>query len=213
MVRLALLLPLVLAAVRAEIIDRIAVVVGSSVITASELERELRLTAFLNSEKLNLGPQEKRKAADRLVEQRLIRREMELNRYPTPDPAQADRLLEDIKKTRFTGQAQYEQALKEYGLTETELKAHLFWQLTTLQFIDLRFRPGIQISEEEIEQEFARRHPQAGLNSAARPVSLDERRAKIEEELLQLRLDQYLDQWLKSGRERTRIEFRTEVFR
>jgi hypothetical protein len=35
MVRLALLLPLVLAAVRAEIIDRIAVVVGSSVITAT----------------------------------------------------------------------------------------------------------------------------------------------------------------------------------
>ncbi|MCC6860718.1 MAG: hypothetical protein IT158_19275 [Bryobacterales bacterium] len=210
--RLALLLPLALAASRGEIIDRIAVVVGTSVITASEIERELRLTAFLNGDKLDFSPETKRKAADRLVEQRLIRREMELNRYPGPEPAGADRLLEDVRKTRFSDQAGYQKALEEYQISEADLKAHLFWQLTALRFIEMRFRPGIQIPEEEIEEELARRNPLAA-NTPTRPVSAEDRRAQVEEELVQRRLDQYLDQWLRNARERTRLEYRKEVFR
>src|SRR6476660_4088835 len=52
---------------RAEIIDRIAVVVGNRVITESEILREIRLTALLNDEPLDFSAVSKRKTADRLV--------------------------------------------------------------------------------------------------------------------------------------------------
>src|SRR5262249_49424474 len=64
---------LVLCAGRAEIIDRVAVVVGNRVITESEILREVRLTAFLNGAPLDFSAASKRKTAERLVEQRLIR--------------------------------------------------------------------------------------------------------------------------------------------
>ena len=51
--RALLVLLLVSVACRAEIIDRVAVVVGSGVITESEILREIRLTAFLNGEPLD----------------------------------------------------------------------------------------------------------------------------------------------------------------
>src|SRR5438874_7653368 len=104
----------------AEIIDRIAVVVGNSVITESQLLREIRLTDFLNAQPLNFSREVKTKTADRLVEQTLMRKEIELSRYPPPDPAQVDRIIADLKKDRFPNQEQYRKALKEYGISDDD---------------------------------------------------------------------------------------------
>ena len=69
-----------------EIIDRIAVAVGNQVITESEILRDIRITAFLNDTELDFSPKAKRRAADRLVEQKLVNKEMELTKYPGPEP-------------------------------------------------------------------------------------------------------------------------------
>jgi hypothetical protein len=63
--------------VSAEIIDRIAVTVEKQVITESEIWRQIRITAFLNGEEPDFSSAAKRTMADRLVEQVLIRRELE----------------------------------------------------------------------------------------------------------------------------------------
>src|SRR5260370_21045608 len=66
----------------ADIIDRIAVSVGNRVITISDIDRETRVTAFINGVKADLTPAGKRATAERLVEQKLIQRELETSRYP-----------------------------------------------------------------------------------------------------------------------------------
>ena len=77
----------------AGVVDRIAVVVGNTVITESEVLREVRLTEFLNREPLDVSPAARRAAADRLVDQQLIRNEMSIGNYPQPSPAEADDML------------------------------------------------------------------------------------------------------------------------
>src|SRR6266498_3287027 len=94
-------------ACRAEIIDRVAVVVGNRVITESEILREVRLTAFLNGEPLDFGAASRRKTAERLVEQRLIRNEMESNLYPIPAPDAVEQMAKDVEN-RFPSRAGYE---------------------------------------------------------------------------------------------------------
>ena len=71
----------------AEVIDRIAVSVGSRVITETDLDRELRITALLNNEKPDFSPANKRQTAERMVDQTLVRSEMEESRYPPPSAA------------------------------------------------------------------------------------------------------------------------------
>jgi len=66
----------------AEIIDRIAITVGSQVITVSQIDEEIRITAFLNREKLDITADAKKQAATRLIEQALVKREMDLSHYP-----------------------------------------------------------------------------------------------------------------------------------
>ena len=82
----------------AEVVDRVAVVVGTNVITESELLREVRLTQFLNGEPLDLSPEKKRAAAERLVDQQLIRTEMELSRYPQPGTEEENKVLRRISQ-------------------------------------------------------------------------------------------------------------------
>ncbi|MFB3829102.1 MAG: hypothetical protein ACE15B_20210 [Bryobacteraceae bacterium] len=191
-------------AAAAEIIDRIAVIVGNRVITESEIEREIRVTAFLNREPPDLSPAARRKAADRLIEQKLVRRELELSRYPQPAPAEVEPLYRGLE-VRHGGAAGLRKALENYGFTESALREHLLWQLTLMRFIDVRFRPGISISEQEV-QEYYEKH----LNGAG---NLEQYREKIEQALTNERINQDLDRWLQRARTRNRIEYKEAVFR
>ena len=196
-----------------EMVDRIAVSVGSRVITETDLDREIRITALLNSEKPDFSPSNKRTAAERMVDQTLVRSELEVSRYLPPSAADVEAALQE-EKTRFGDDAAYRGALTQYGVTEDDLKARLTWQLTLVRFIDVRFRTGIQIGDTEILKYFDE-HMRAALVQAhpGQTPSVDDYRANIEQTLIGQAADQQAEQWLKEARQRTRIQYHDEVFR
>lgn len=201
------------AAGHAEIVDRIAVSVGNRVITETDLEREIRITALLNNAKPDFSTANKRQTAERMVDQMLVRNELEASRYPLPSAAETQAALEE-EKARYGGDAAYRRALAEHGVSEDDLKARLAWQLMLVRFIDVRFRPGIQISSDEIRKYFDE-HMLPGLLAAhpGQTPSFDDHRAGIEQTLTSHAADQQVEQWLKEARRRTRIEYHEEVFR
>ncbi len=206
---------LVLAAVialKAEIIDRIAVIVGNSVITESEILREIRLTSFLNDAPVDFSAASKRKTAERLVEQHLIGVEARDSAYPPPDPDELEQSVQQVR-ARFASPAKYKEALERAGIGEDQLKAHLAREITTLGFLDFRFRPGNQISDEEIAKYFAEHvEPELKKKNPGQVFSAGDYRVQIEQALLGERLDKAADAWLKEAHERTHIEFRPDVF-
>ncbi len=177
----------------AEVLDRIAVVVGKNVITESEVLREIRLTAFLEGETLDFTPAAKRKAAERLVEQELIRGEMQASRYPEPERNEAKEMLSQIQR-RFRTAEQYQVGIDQYGLTQEDLDNHLRWQLAALRFTEIRFQPALmaQSAREKPPSQFVGEGESQTSNNG---------------------VDQLLDAWLKDARSRLEIEFRDEVFR
>lgn len=204
-------IPLVVAALAgAAIVDRIAVTVGNQVITETEILREISLAAFLNGDKPVYTPEEKRRAADRLVEQKLVRREMEMGNYPGATEEQKKILLEETAK-HVGGEQSMRQQLASLGLTEADLEQHLQWQLTLVRFIDLRFRPAIQVTAEEIqayyqEQVVPKQRP-------GEPIRLQDVREQILQTLSAAKADALLDEWLKHAKSTTRITYRDEAFR
>jgi hypothetical protein len=201
------------APIRAEIIDRIAVAVGSTVITASEVNRAIRVTAFQNGVDPDFRPASHRETAQRLVDQKLVRREMELSRYPQPDPAEAGPLLAQLRKNRYKSDSEFREALKNYGVTEQDLRDALLWELALVRFIEVRFRPAIQVTNQELEDYFEKVvKPAAEAANPGQPVTLDDYRNRIEEKLAGQRADQELENWLKDARKRTEIEVHQEAF-
>jgi hypothetical protein len=194
----------------AEIIDRIAISVGNQVITENQIDEEIRLTAFLNQEKFDLDNAERKKAAGRLIEQTLVRREMEFSRYPQPPLSDADHALETLK-ARYKTEAEYQQALDADGITEVGLKRRLLWQATLLRFIDYRFRPGIQIPDAEV-QAYYQQQLDKWKQEGIQPVpTLEDVRSSVEQTLTEQHIDQALDRWLADTRTQVAIRFRTEA--
>jgi hypothetical protein len=152
--RILLISSLMLGCVTAEIIDRIVVSVGNQVVTASEVRRELQMTAFLNGVEPDFSADSRRKATERLIEQKLIRKEMEVGSYPGPLAAETEPLLQQVREQRVKSNDEYLQALAKYGISEPDLKAQLLWQLTVLRFVDFRFRvPGDTAGQAQANQE------------------------------------------------------------
>lgn len=197
----------------AEIIDRIAVTLDNQVITASEITLEIRLTSFLNGDMLDFSPDVRRRAANRLIEQKLIRREIQVGRYAEPSPEEVAPLLEEIQVQRFHGAEEYRQALAKYGISEDELKAHLLWQLTLLRFINVRFRPGVEVTDTEIQSYFDKHRSELETQAGtSKKLTLDDLRDQVRRILTDEGADKELDEWLASSRKRTRIEFHPGAF-
>ena len=125
---------------RADVVDRIAAAINNRAIKESQVERDMRLTAFLNGTPLEQTAAAKHKAADRLIDQTVIRAEIAKGSYPAATDADIAAVLAKIKQARFHSNAEYEQSLKAYGISEPELKSHIAWQIQVLRFA----RPAVR---------------------------------------------------------------------
>ena len=198
---------------RADIIDRIAVSVGNRVITASEIERQIRVSAFLNGTSLDLSPAARRATAEKLVEQRLIQRELDTSRYPLPDAGEIDPILDVFKSRQFPNGEDYRHALADYGITEQDVKDQLLWARRLMRFIGIRFRPAIRVSAQDVQKYFAGTvAPAARAANPTEPL-LDDYYSQIEEKLTGERADEEMNLWLAESRRRTEIIYHDEVFR
>lgn len=201
---------LVMNTVAAELIDRIAVTIDKTVITESEIARQIRITAFLNGEKPEINAETKRATADKLVDQALIRREIETNQYTLPARTESQRFLQF--RTKFATESEYAAALAEYKLTDAEVRDAFAWQDTFLAFVGVRFSTGIQIPEAELREYYKEKIlPMASTHPEAR-ISFEEARPQIESILMSQRVDNALDRWLGQARTLLRIRYKPEVF-
>jgi hypothetical protein len=197
----------------AEIIDRIAVSVGNQVITAGDLDREIRVTAFLNASAPDFAPESRRRTADLMVRQRLVRREVELARYPSPDAADVDPVLRTFQQENYPNPGGYAAALGKSGVADGEVREHILRQLTFLKFINLRFRAAVHVQDEDVEAYFKKAiEPAARAVSGGEPVALDDYRERIVEILTEQQTDKELDHWIREAIKRTVVAYRTEVF-
>jgi hypothetical protein len=194
-------------------VDRIAVSVGNSVITTSDLDRQIRVSAFRNGQQPDFSPAAKHKMADRMVEQTLVRKELETSRYPVPSPEEVEPDYQEFRATRYPDPASFATALANAGVTEQDLRNELLWERALSQFVDMRFRPGVLVTDEDIKQYFDT--VVAPLARQAHPgetVNLDDYRNDIETKLTGDRADKELDKWLLDARKRTPVVVHDEAF-
>jgi hypothetical protein len=199
---------LALFAARAEVLDRIAVSVGKQVITERDVLREVRIDAFLDRRPVEITPQQKRAAADRLVDQLLILEEAALTKVTLSTDEDARKLLDGVKAQYG---ADYEPALARYRISEQDLVDHLVTGLRAMRFTDLRFRPEVQISEADLREAYHSLIATAPSNGKPAP-SFEASREQLEKLLTDQRTAQTLDQWLGTRRSEMQILYHQQVF-
>lgn len=183
------LLPLLFSVCSAAVVDRLALVVGKAVFTQSEVDDEARLSQLESGKPLDLSTARRKEAAERLVDQQLLRDEMGVTGFQPPAASDADALLRRFRQEHFATAPLYRAALERYGVTEDELKRHLLWELAVIRFTDQRFRPLVTTTDKQSANR---------TENGAQPA--------------QDSVDREMEAWLKQQRADTRIVFVPEVF-
>jgi parvulin-like peptidyl-prolyl isomerase len=193
------------AMMQAVVIDRIAVVIGKSIVKQSDIDRDMRVTEFLNGEPLKLDAAARKAAANRLIDQVFIRREIMLRDYPQATVKDAERQLANLRKEKYRSDEAFSQALRRYGLDPLELRTQFQWQLTVLQFIDARFRPAAYVSDSEIET-YYREHG-AALRRQTGKTSLADLRQDITNLITGEKVNKLFFTWLDEQRKDAKINY------
>ncbi len=191
----------------AVILDRVAIVVNNQPIKDSDIERDIRATSLLNGVQLDLGPAARIEAANRLIDQALIRREIQVAQYPEAKPEEAQALVEEMRKQRYGQSGAYQAALQRYGIDDAQLHHQVAWQATVLKFIEQRFRPGVLISDEEVQKYFDAHVGELRRQAGGKPVTVDDVRGSIEEQLSGERVNRDFFAWLEQAHKEAQIRY------
>ncbi len=203
----ALALIALVAAWPATLLDRIAIVVNDKIIKDTDISRDIRVTHFVNGVALDLSAASRKEAANRLIDQTLIRREIEVAQYPQATPAETQRLMDQVIKQRYGKPETYTAALARYGITAEQLQRQLAWQVTVLHFIEQRFRPGVMVSDAEVQKYFESHAAELRRQAGGKPVTLDGARSGIEDQLAGERVNREFFHWLEQARKEAQIRY------
>jgi hypothetical protein len=187
------------------LLDRVVAIVNGDLILESDVDAERRFAAFqpFSAHK----PMTRDQIINRLIDRDLIHQQMALQEEPAITDAQVDEELNSLRKTlpkcaayHCETDAGWQKFVADQGFTIPELKARWKQRMEVLQFIEDRFRMGIRISQDEIDDYYKNTLlPQFEKEHAKAPPE-SEISDKIQEILLQQQVDKLLDDWLNTLR-------------
>jgi len=194
-------------------IDRVVAVVNNQAILGSDLDDEMQLSVLdpTTGTETKMTGQE---ALERLISRALIEQQIRQEdlQATQPDAQEIAARLQEIRtelpacvRANCKSDAGWKTFLAAHGLTAQQVEDYLRNRVELLSFIELRFRQGIRITPEEIEKYYSGtllpQYPAGETPPPLRQVS-----ARIEEILLQLRVNVLFDNWLSNLRKQGQIE-------
>lgn len=201
------------AAQNPEVLDRVVAVVNDRPILQSDVTEEMRLAVLEPNPQLR-GIETPEQALQRLISRTLIRQQIREEDLQTTAPSEEEveaRLTEMrqqlpvcVRDHCATGEG-WKAFLDGHGLTQGRVHAYLRNRLQILRFIELRFRQGIQISDKEIETYYRTTlRPQYPAGQTAPPLA--QVAPRIQEILLQQKVNALFSDWLDSLRQQGEVE-------
>jgi hypothetical protein len=181
-------------------IDGIAARIEDDIITDSEVNELAEFQQLVDGQS---------KSRDELIrelaDQWIVRQEATAVSYGEPSKDDIDSADRQLVK-QFSSPEEFDRRRAALGLSDAAVRRMLGQQLYLSRFLDHRFRPAAQVSQEDIESyyenEFA---PQLKARNETVPP-LDDVDDTIREVLIQRAINDRAEKWLDDTRQRLKIE-------
>jgi peptidyl-prolyl cis-trans isomerase SurA len=184
-------------AASAELVDRVVAIIDRDVVTLSDAEQALAVARARTGEDLPLVT-----IVDRLIESRLIEREVERFSGDAVPGELVDEAFQQVRD-RFDSEDDFQVMLRSSGLTEDELRSQLGRQLAVAGYLERRFRRLTFVTDEEIET-YYRNELLTGAADVAAP-DLSEVSDSIQRLLEERKFNERVEQWIQGLESRARI--------
>lgn len=205
-----LLLPLAGLA-QPQVVDRMVAVVNKRVILQSELDQAARVEFLLQGKPIaSLSQADVSGVLQQLIDRSLLDQQMINPAMLDPTPQELAAKVKEVRQSFPGASAQsddrWNAMLASYGLTQQDLEEQLASQARILRFVDLRFRGLVRIDREAVESYYQEKFLPEMRKRNASPPPLAEVSDKIEQILVEQRIDTLLNEWLKTLRAQAHIE-------
>lgn len=181
-------------------IDGIAARIEGDIITESEVRE---LAAF--QQLVDGKPKSRDEIIRELADQWVVRQEAAATRYQEPSKADVDLAYNQLVKD-FPSPGEFQSRLAAVGLSDSAVRRLLREQLYLSRFLDYRFRPAAEVSEQQIQDYYENELIPELKKRDEKIPPLDDVDDKIREVLVQRAIDQRSSQWLDETRGRLNIQ-------
>lgn len=195
------------------VLDRVVAVVNGRAILSSDL-REETLLSILEPNERNASAETPQVALQRLISRTLIRQQIREEDARSIEPTAEDiqQRIAEIRKElpicvreNCATDAGWNEFLTRHGLTEAHVRSYLRGRMEILRFIEMRFKQGIQISQQDVETYYHNTLVPQYQRGQAIP-QLSAVAPRIEEILLQQQVNMMFSGWLDSLRNQGEVE-------
>lgn len=195
------------------VLDSVVAVVNRHAILASDVDEEIRLSV-LDPGQTRQEQLTRQRALEQLISRALIQQQIRREDVEAVEPS-ADEVNARINEIRrelpacvhqnCASEEGWKTFLGAHDLTPERVDAYFRYRLEILRFIEQRFRPGIHIASQEIESYYRDTLlPQYSAGEVVPP--LDTVSPRIEEILLQQKVNLLFDDWLTNLRKQGDVE-------
>ena len=197
---------LAVSAPRAEIVDRVAAIVGSEAITLSQVRTQMNVVALLDESepvRLETGG---RAALEALIDRRLAMQDLALTPFLLASAEEVEGPLRALRGQTFAGGRDFPAALAHYGLTEDDCRAFFRERASFERYVSFRFKTGQDVSPGAVEA-FYHDEYSAGQAALGAPIEpLESVRSGILDILAERQANRLLEQRIMELRALTRVE-------
>lgn len=200
-------------------LDHVVAMIGTNVLLQSNVEQEMHLSALEPLQVLP-GQNTPNGALRRLIDRTLILEQMKQQQQATMTPAaEVDASLAELRKQipdcvkvhceTSEGWADF---LRANDLTAEVVEQRWSQRMAMLQFIDLRFRSGIRISQDQIATYYQKTLAPALAKDDAKAPPLAEVSGRIQEILLQQQVGGLFEDWVSSLHDQGNVQIVDQAY-
>ena len=196
------------------VLDRVVAIINGDVLLESDIQEEEHF-AKLEPVGVPAGSDTLERAARRLIRRTLILQQMKEQQQSGVSVSDVDvqKQLVEVRKSLpachdydCQTEAGWKAFLTANDLSEQDVVEHWRQRMEILRFIDIRFRTGIRISKQEIADYYQKSVVPGYEKAKQKAPSVEALTPRIQEVLLQQRVNGFLRDWLKTLRDEGSVQ-------
>lgn len=199
---------------RGVVLDRVVAVVNGDLILESDVDEERRFEEIQPYRSVNNFTRER--AIERLIDRILILQQAALEPADAVSDKELDAQLVTLRKDipeckqyKCETDEGWQKFIGDHGFTVAEFRERWRKRMELLKFIEVRFRNGIAISDDQIKTYYEKTMLPEYAKRNVTPPKLETISKRIEEVLLQQQVSALLEDWLKSLRAQGNVRMMT----
>jgi len=186
-------------------LDRVVAIVNGDLILQSDVEAEERFAAFQPFSEPK--PVTHDELIQRLIDRTLIEQQMALEPEPPVTDEEVEAQLNTLRKAipecaayHCETEAGWQRFVADHGFTVKEVEERWKQRMDVLRFIEDRFRMGIRITQADIDDYYKKTMLPVYEKEGVAPPAESTLANRVQEILLQQRVNSLLDDWLNTLR-------------